>query len=390
MVGHDRYHPDRMIVGRALWSDVLTAQERVALDPGVLDELDLRPDVLIVGGGMLGLAIAVACRGAGVDRVTIVERHVLGAGASGSAAGLLIPDAHQGTDPDALVALGRAGLQGWRDLNDAWPGTLGVVAHQWLGLDPQRPAFAANLPAAAQRLDEDDVRGLVPGLARSCGGVLLANQARINPLRAIARMALGSPSVATGVDVGDVVVRGDRVTGLVTSIGTLTSDVVVFATGGPPALPHLGCRLDGQWVKGHLLTTEPVPACLPGTVTNVATQLDDGRLLAGGTLDVDDTTPQVDPNVINAIRQELDAALPAVAAVPTSHSWCCFRPRLQDGLPVIDRVPGLANAWLTCGHYRTGILLAPATAQLLTHWITTGSRPPAAAPFSADRPASPR
>ena len=144
---------NRMIVGRAPWSDVLTAPERAALDPGIPDELERRPDVLIVGGGILGLAAAVACRGEGLDRVTILERHVLGAGASGSAAGLLIPDAHQGTNPDALVTLGRAGLQGWRELNDAWPGTLGVVALQWLGLDPQPKAFAANLPVAAQRLD---------------------------------------------------------------------------------------------------------------------------------------------------------------------------------------------------------------------------------------------
>ena len=79
------------------------------------------------------------------------------------------------------------------------------------------------------------------------------------------------------------------------------------------------------------------------------------------------------------------AALPAAVSVGVSHRWCCWRPHHPDGLPVIDQIPGLDNAWLTSGHYRTGLLMGPATADLLVEWITTGRRPPSATPFAAAR-----
>jgi glycine/D-amino acid oxidase-like deaminating enzyme len=52
---------------------------------------------------------------------------------------------------------------------------------------------------------------------------------------------------------------------------------------------------------------------------------------------------------------------------------------------VIDRVPGLANAWLTSGHFRTGILNAPATGMAIARWISAGKPPPKAGAWSAAR-----
>jgi glycine oxidase len=53
---------------------------------------------------------------------------------------------------------------------------------------------------------------------------------------------------------------------------------------------------------------------------------------------------------------------------------------------VIDRVPGLVNAWITCGHFRTGILMAPATGDLLAEWIAGDESPEDAYPFRIQRP----
>jgi glycine oxidase len=159
---------------------------------------------------------------------------------------------------------------------------------------------------------------------------------------------------------------------------------VVFATGGPPAFRGLP-RLDGTWVKGHLLATEPVPVRLPGVVTNVASQIDNGRLLVGGTFDVDDSSPDPQDATLAAIRAHLDAMLPDVRDVATSHGWCCFRPASPDAMPVIDRVPGVANAWMTYGHYRTGILMAPATGQMLARWISAGTDPSDGQAFRVSR-----
>jgi glycine oxidase len=129
-------------------------------------------------------------------------------------------------------------------------------------------------------------------------------------------------------------------------------------------------------VKGHLIVTEPAaPIALPIVVEPVVTPVDDGRLIAGGTLDREDDSSEVDDAVVEKIRRELGAAIPAVGEVPVSYAWCCFRPTHPDELPVIDRVPRLANAWMTSGHFRTGIQMAPATGRAMARWIESGDQP---------------
>src|SRR5438874_2223839 len=111
-----------MTVGRALWLEQLTDAERAQLDPGIPPELDRRPDILVVGGGMLGVATALACLHAGLGSVVLVERDRLGAGASGGAAGQLVPEAHVGVDPPVLVDLARRSLGIWRELEASLSG----------------------------------------------------------------------------------------------------------------------------------------------------------------------------------------------------------------------------------------------------------------------------
>ena len=191
--------------------------------------------------------------------------------------------------------------------------------------------------------------------------------------------------MATGIAAVSVTVRRERIVSVGTTSGAIQPGAVVFATGLPPLLDGLPLDLPASQVKGHLLATEPTTLRLPGTVAPVATQLDDGRLLVGGTFDTGDETPQVRPDVIDSILAGLYAALPALRGLKAAYQWCCFRPRHPDGRPVIDQVPGLANAWLTSGHYRTGILMAPITAQVLCHWIATGQPPAEADAWSIAR-----
>ncbi|MGH9054656.1 MAG: NAD(P)/FAD-dependent oxidoreductase [Acidimicrobiales bacterium] len=367
-----------------LWVDLLTAGQRTTLDPGVPDRLDVTPDVLVVGGGVAGVATALACYHAGLGRITLVERDTLGAGATGASAGLLLPEAHHGSDPADFVDLCRHSLDRWRKLDSTLPGGVGFVDSAWLDLAPQREGWAPQ--PGAERLGASDVAGLIPELAHPVPGVLVAHQGRINPLAALASLAAALPrkSVATGAGVLSVTIRAGRIVGVTTTAGTLTPGVVMFATGGPPSLPGLDLALPSSRVKGHLIATAPTGLTLPAMmVSPVATEVG-GQLLAGGTVEPDGSAA-VDPAVVSTIRSNLDAALPCAAAAPTSHAWCGFRPAHPDRLPVIDRVPGLDNAWLTSGHFRTGVLMAPATGAAIASWIAGGHAPPEIAGLRADR-----
>jgi len=370
--------------GATIWTDQLEPGELAALDPGVPDTLERRPDVLVVGGGILGVSVARACRDAGAGSVVLIEAGRLGSGATGGAAGLLVPEAHQGTDPAALVDLGRASLARWRELESALPGGAGFLGVDWFGLAPYPDGFAADPPHAAEWLDAAQVQRLVPGLTPAAPAVRVPRQGRVNPLRALSRLAAGIGQVATGCAATAVRTRAGRLTAVTSPAGVITPGSVVFATGLPPRLDGLSLRLPSNLVKGHLAVTEPVPVVLPGLVAPLATQLEDRRLLAGGTLDTDDATADVRPEVVERIRSDMAAALPRLAGVRITHSWCCWRPHHPDGLPVIDRVPGLGNAWFTSGHYRTGILMGPATAAALARWITAGERPAIIKAFGLD------
>jgi glycine oxidase len=374
-----------MTVDGAIWRDQLTAAERAELGRGHATIPDRHPDILVVGGGIMGVTTAAACHETGLGSVLLIETGRLGTGATGGASGLLIPEPHRWSDPEPLVDLERASLERWRELERRLPNGVGLSDIDWIGLAPHPGGFAAHQPPSVEWLAPGQVEQVVPGLARSMEGALIRGQARVNPLRAVARLAEGLPAVATGVAATGVTIRGDRVVTVSTSAGEVSPGVVVFATGQPPVLDGLPLSIPSDRVKGHLLVTDPTPVKLPGIVAPVATQLEDGRLLAGGTFDIGDEDPAVQPDVIASIMDGLVAALPAAKGLGIAYQWCCFRPRHPDRRPVIDHIPGLDNAWLTSGHFRTGILNAPATAAVLARWISVGQPPAEPGTWSATR-----
>ncbi|HYU38977.1 MAG TPA: FAD-binding oxidoreductase [Acidimicrobiia bacterium] len=369
---------------RAPWRDQLDETDRRHLERRDHSD-DRSPDVLVVGGGIVGVCTAVACQRAGLGGVTLIERDRLGAGSTGGAAGLLQPDPHHGTDPEPFVEFGRQSLELWRTYDATVDGGVGLIDVDWFGLDPQPPGFVTDLPITALRIDAGHVSRLLPELARPVGGVRIPHQGRVNPLRAIARLAALVPTVITGVEAGAVTIRGQQVVSVTTNIGEFSPGAVVFATGGPPLQDGLPLDVPSQPVKGHLLATEPAPFRLPGLIAPLATQLDDDRLLSGGTLDVGDNSPAVRAEVVSAMKSTLNVGIPAASALGITHAWCCFRPAHPDGLPIIDRAPTTTNAWFSSGHFRTGILMAPATGRALATWIADGEAPRGLAFLASNR-----
>ena len=154
-----------------------------ALEPGVPPDLDRRPDVLVVGGGVIGLATAALCSRARLGRVVLIERERLAAGASGSAAALLTPEAHVWTDPKPFVALARTSLALLRALDAEWDGTLGVEPLEWLVALPQALPLDADLGALVDVLDPDGAHAIEPELGDVPGALRIQEQARVHPLR---------------------------------------------------------------------------------------------------------------------------------------------------------------------------------------------------------------
>jgi glycine oxidase len=372
-----------------LWASTVDPGDLAALDPGEPADLDRHPEVLVVGGGVIGLATAVFCRRAGISRVLLIEAARLAGAASGGAGGALAPALHQLSDPPAFVALARASLALYRQLDQDWDRALGLEQTSGLQLLPEGPPPGGPWPGV-ELLDRDQVAELVPELVPMPAGLLASDQARVHPLRLAAALARRAGSVATGVAMTDLEVGRGRILRVRTSAGELHPGVVVFATG---LAPEPWVSVPQRLVKGHLIATEPVSFRLvcglhsPGLGVG---SMADGGLLAGGTRDEGDHSAQVRPEVIQGIQRRLGELLPAAHQVRVRYQWCCFRPTTADGQPVIDRVPGLDNAWVSAGHDGDGLLMAPATGQALASWITTSQRPQEVASFGLSRFDQPR
>lgn len=375
------------------------------LDPGS-GELGSTYDVVVVGGGVIGLVTAAMCRRAGLGEVAVVEAGRLADGPSGRGGGILAPAVHLGIDPEPLVSLGRSSLTLWKELDLEWEGALGVEPLDILQTFPpaageEGPVWRApgtpvdpgkagvwrvpEAPPGVERLSPEAAVELEPNLAPGHRAMLLHDQARVHPLRLAGALARRAGTVATGVRVTGIEAAGAGVR-VRTDRGDLAAGAVVLVTGGAPALDGLP-PVDGQLqVKGTLLATEPAPFRLGAAVAGrggQVFQLADGRLVFGNTFHPDDPAAEVRPETLASTRADLDALVPAIAGVPLSHAWTCFRPGTAWGLPVIDAAPGLERVWVTYGHFRTGFQLATGTGQALASWIADGRRPAELAAFAA-------
>src|SRR5215467_5657148 len=228
-----------MVTETAVWRDRLTAHERAQLGRGAGVISQRRPDILVVGGGIAGVATAAACHEAGLGSVLLVEAGRLGSGATGGAAGLLTPEIHEWSDPEPFVELARTSLELWGELEQTWPGGVGLIELDWIGLAPDPEGFAPHQRPAVEWLDHDRVADLVPGLARPMAGALIRRQARVNPLRSLARLAAVLFVVAIGTAAMFIITEGGRVTKVTTTAGDIHPGVVVFATGLPPIIDGL-------------------------------------------------------------------------------------------------------------------------------------------------------
>src|SRR5258708_32830324 len=110
-----------MTVTGAIWREQLTSDQRAMLGRGAGTIANPRPDVLVIGGGILGVAVAASAHDAGLGSVQLVEAGRLGAGATGGATGPLVPAPPPRRDPATIVDMERARLARSRYLQHGTP-----------------------------------------------------------------------------------------------------------------------------------------------------------------------------------------------------------------------------------------------------------------------------
>ena len=370
-------------------------------------------DVVIVGGGVIGLTIARALRQGGVRNVALIERGQLGAEASWAAGGIIGPqiEAHRANDLFQLACASR-------DLYPAFAAALNEETGTDVELDATGTLYLAftqeeeskirhrydwqtKAGLAVELLSAAEALSLEPCISAKVRCALrFPHDVSAESRKLVEALAMANEKLGVRL-VTDCVVRAVRVEhaqvcAVETSQGVVSAPIVVLAAGAWTSLiksPDASLpAIEMEPVRGQMLCFAARPQIARHVLYSSRGYLvprRDGRVLAGSTAERVGFDKTVTDEGMNAIKTMAQEIAPSVAGLPLVSSWAGFRPRAADGLPVLGPWEGIKGLFYATGHYRNGILLAPVTGELIAKAIVEGATPPLLKAFSPGRFRSP-
>ncbi len=371
------------------------------------------PGPVVVGGGIIGLALAFELARAGATP-TVLERETCGSGAAGVAAGMLAPASEAMLEDPRLVRFGIESLRRYpafvrrveeasgRSCGYRQEGALWIALHADHRADLERLADVhRDLGLPSRRLDADEVAAREPRASgRAIAGLLLEGEGHVDPRALVTALAAGTAALGGVVreraEVRSVYRAGSRLVAEGVSRAAdggdeefaVEAETIVLAAGAwstagiATGLDTLAVRP----VKGQIVRLEgenPV-ASLTLTPDVYLVPRSSGELVVGGTVEEQgfDASPTV--RGVHEILRRAREAFPAVDEMRIAGLDVSFRPAVRDHLPVIGPA-GPSGLHVATGHHRNGILLAPITGEMLAHAVLTGEVPPELEPFTMNR-----
>ncbi len=368
------------------------------------------PDVLVVGGGVIGCAIAYAAASAGL-RVTVIDAERIGAGASGAAAGMLAPqvEAHQ---PDEFFDFGLAGRaaharlapqlleEAGLDVEFRRTGILRLALEEREALDLRgRALWQQRRGLAAEWLDPQQVALREPAFAgaagqRLVGALWLPEESQVRSPRLVQALATAAirrgAAFREGLPANALRSNGDRISGVQTSDGVLLAGTVVLAAGAWSGIlaATAGVHLPVEPIKGQIIALRGLmhtPRHILWSGECYVAPKADGQVIVGATEERAGYDRR--PTLSGLLQLALGATnlLPELGKLTVETQWSGLRPAVLDRLPVIGWAPDCRNLLLATAHFRNGVLLGPLTGTVVTEMLLNKAPSWDLAPYSPHR-----
>jgi glycine oxidase len=370
-------------------------------------------DVVIIGGGVIGLTIARALAIRGIRDICLLEKGDIGTEASFAAAGMLAPQVEADSNDDFF----RLACES-RDLYSRFAAALLEETDIDIELDTTGTLYLAlsenderecehryhwqnRAALKVDRLTAADARQLEPCINPSIRSALLfPNDVQVENRRLLCALVqsvkIHDVSIVSGAYVDEVLVEHNRVVGVKTAEGVIACPKIVVAAGcwtswirivssthAPQArVPRV------EPVRGQMVCLESKPQLTRHVIYSPRGYIvprRDGRLLAGSTSEHAGFAKHTTAGGINSILDQAIQISPAISNLPISDSWAGLRPKAADGLPVLGPCGEIEGLFYATGHYRNGILLAPITGELIAGAIANANLSRVLDGFSPDR-----
>jgi len=365
------------------------------------------PDVAIVGGGIIGCAIAYQLAKAGAA-VTIIERGALAREASWASAGLISPP-----KPGLPGGMARARLEARSfalypallaelaeatdvDMAHVTSGRLSVALSEAEETSLRETlVWQRDLGFDVAWLAGDATRRMAPALAPTIRGAVwcaAANGVRAAALTlALARAAEArGATIREGTPVEGFLREGSGVVGVRTPGGAIRAGATVIAAGAWTAAVGelLDLELPTRPVRGQMLALADAAPSLRHAIAGAGGFLiprADGTIAVAATVDEAGFDTRITPDGLTWLATLIRTLAPGYAGARVVETWAGLRPATADDLPLMGRAPGLDGLWVAAGHMRDGILWAPVVGEVMAAAILGGEPDPALALFDPGR-----
>ncbi len=343
--------------------------------------MPVNPDVLVVGGGVIGSACAREFARGGMNVLVVDPGGAQGQGWQ-AAAGLLSPQV-EAESADPMLELGLAGREYYttqvEELEASSDLSVGLLLGGILNLasdDAEAERLRARVAWQRQHglycewLDADEVRTQWPWLGECDGALFAPNDGALDPSKLVQALILDGNRLGVR-RVEDRIERlefaGDHVIGAVGRERYPSGRVVLAAGAWSGRLDGLPRPVSVEPVRGQMLALQR-PRSLQDFIAfgqhhYVLTRGDE--VLAGATMEHAGFAADVTEEGLAEVKAAAEAICPALGSIPVGRSWAGLRPGTPDGLPIIGPEPRAEGLWYATGHGRNGVLLAGITAVIL-------------------------